>query len=198
MGLKDKFENHPVVFGLTLVVAGFIAGFSTCTVMSEMAGPSGSAGPGTTWQDQARKADWVPRNECVAYPVSIGLTSPGNNSVVEISDSIMYVDLVLQASRPVPDKAVLGLVVNEAKQANYHVVFPSFETDQERKVFRRDNLLSLPFKPTPKSNLNLWAVLVDDPKKFGSVYSSIEQIKSSSSDVVLSHQVLLQTKEKTY
>jgi len=201
MGIKDNFENHPVVFGLSLIVAGFIAGFGTCKVMSDMAGPTdlrGALSSETTWQDKARKADWVPRSECAAYPVSISLLSPGNGSVIDLSDSTLYADVVLQASRPVPETTVLGLVVNESEKANYYVLFPHLSADSEKKVFRRDTLLSLPFKPSPTSELNVWALLVDDQKKFGSVYSSIEQIKSNSIDVVLSPQVTLQLQEKKF
>lgn len=29
MSIKEKFESHPVVFGLTLIVIGYVAGFSS-------------------------------------------------------------------------------------------------------------------------------------------------------------------------
>ncbi|MAY43229.1 MULTISPECIES: hypothetical protein [unclassified Neptuniibacter] len=34
MSFKEKFENHPVVFGLSLVIAGFVAGYGAHDAIS--------------------------------------------------------------------------------------------------------------------------------------------------------------------
>lgn len=35
MSLKEKFESHPVVWGLSLIIGGFVAGYSVCQSLKD-------------------------------------------------------------------------------------------------------------------------------------------------------------------
>jgi hypothetical protein len=53
----------------------------------------------------------------------------------------------------------------------------------------RQGFFRLPFSATPGTSINLWAIVVDERKKFGTLYSSIEQITTSGTEVTLSPKI---------
>lgn len=186
MGIKENFENHYVVFGLTALAVGFGAGIGAPKLLSDASTSSASAALTTeTWQAAARTAGWTPKEECAAYPVSMSVTSPGNGSVLALSDGYIREPIVIQANRPIPDNNAVGIVVHQEGTPNFYVLFEYFDANPNRTVFT-DTYVKLPFTPEAKATLTLWSVLVDDKKRFGSVYTSIDQIKNSSAEVILS------------
>jgi hypothetical protein len=100
-------------------------------------------------------------------------------------------DLVVQVSRTLPPATAVGLIINKESDNNYYVIFPHFKVDDARRVFREESSVRTPFALTPGAKLNFWALAVDDKLKLGSVYASLDQIKSSSSDVALSEKVVI-------
>ena len=195
MSLKDKIDNNLTLFVLGFLVTGFVAGFGSCKVLSDMGATKQpttvTSSPPTPWVEIARKAKWVPMNECPAYPVSINITSPGGGSHIGVSTlGDVYTDLVVQTSRPLPPTADVALVVNEENAPNVYVSFPPFRANNQRTLFRV-SYFRLSNRPGKGATLNFWALVVDDRSKFGSIYSSIDQVKASASDVTLSPKISL-------
>jgi hypothetical protein len=69
---------------------------------------------------------------------------------------------------------------------NFNILFPYFKISEDRTIFRAEHLFKAPFVVESGSTINIWAAIVDNDQKFGSVYASIEQIKTSGSDVIVS------------
>jgi hypothetical protein len=204
MTLKERIENNIVLSVLGLLAVGFGTGFGAQKMISEGSTPSSTNAPvcaaQVPWADTARKSDWVPKNECPAYPVSINVTSPGDGSTIKISsppsDPYASTDLVIQSSRPLPSSTSVGLIFNQEKLPNFYVVFPYLKIDESRKVFRIEQYVKLPFRPELNSALGIWAIIVDDKGKFGSVYSSLDQVKASGSDVTISPKISLNVQQR--
>jgi|SRR5580700_1492440 hypothetical protein len=194
MQIKERLENNLVWFALTLSVSSFCVGIGAYKFVAEMTAskPESTAAAcpqaETDWAVLARKAEWLPRADCPAYPVSISISSPGNGSVVSFDTYYpytAYTDFVIKTSRPLPRNNSVGLIVNQPTQLNYYVLFPSFTVNDTRTVFRLRSL-NLPFSPESDRLLNYWALIVADETQFGSIYSSLEQVRSSSTEVTLS------------
>src|ERR1700722_1967973 len=126
MSLKENIENNPILWVLSLLLAGFLAGISAYKFLADMVTNKSEQTPSacsqTDWEATARKADWIPKLQCPAYPVSIKLTSPGSGSIISVSRyAIADMDLIVQASRPLPSNEDVGFVVNQDNKANYYV-----------------------------------------------------------------------------
>lgn len=78
MTWKERLENNFTIFVLSLLVAGFGAGLGTYKFFSE-------APHGPSWTDEAKKENWIPKNECPAYPVSITETLKSDNEHLKTS-----------------------------------------------------------------------------------------------------------------
>ena len=188
---------------LGLLLAGFIAGFSTYERIRRITGFKNA--PNTKWQDMAREQDWIPKSECPAYPISLDITSPGDGTIVKylgIGTPALETDLVIQSSRPIPLPTSMGLIYNEDGDSNFYVSFPYFNDyfpdplgRNSRKIFRREEFVFLPFQPKDGTKLNLWAIAVADQRMVGSVYSSLEQIETSTSGAVISEKISITLRE---
>jgi len=193
MTWKERIESNIFWFSSSLVILGFVAGFSAQAVLAANGSPSTE----TPWQQTATNAGWIPKGECSAYPVTISVTAPGTGATVSVQQvrlgSYASTDFVIQATRPLPEQSSVGLIFNEGGDANFYVTFPSWEIDDKRQIFRRDDMV-LPLQPSVPGSLNVWAVIADDQRKFGTVYSSIEQIMASAPDVIISSGVSVATR----
>jgi hypothetical protein len=192
MTWKEKVENNITLFVLGLLATGFGSGFTASKLL-----PGGDMQSQTAWQLEAKKANWTPTSECPAYPVSISIASPGNGSVVKVfaSDAIQE-ELVIHTSRPLPRSSSVGIISNVEGNMNYYLSFPSFSITANNMVFREYGILEFHKEVVSAENVNLWAVIVDDERKYGSIYSSLEQITSSSKDVTLSQKITLRVERK--
>jgi hypothetical protein len=190
VNIKELIENNTTLSILGLLLAGFVAGIATYGFMAGFGANKSRTNPASCstqdWQPLARKSDWLPKLECPAYPVSIRINSPGTGSVLQKDYEKIYTDLVIQTSRPLPETNSVGLVINEVGQPNFYVVFPNLVANETRTIFRDSYSVSLPFDPDDGASVSLWAIVVQDRTQFGSNYSSLDQIKSSGSDVTIS------------
>lgn len=192
MTLKEKIENNLTLYTLGLLLAGFLAGVGLYKSALEIAGPKTADTSPTSWNPIARAADWLPKAECPAYPVSLNLSSPGNGSSVGVSGTTIYSDIVIQASRPIPDANALGLIVNHEGDNNYYVVRGfGLKADPIKKVFKSERFIFLPYKPKADGKLNIWAFTVDDGNKLGTVYGSLDQVKDGASEMTISQKVVI-------
>jgi hypothetical protein len=191
MSWKEKVENNFTIFVLGLLVTGFAAGIGAYQFVAEVTSQSHnlSEGPGVLdWTEEARKGDWIPKNECPAYPVS----SLGSGSIVDTSyTNSPYItgDLVIETSRPIPVSSHVGIVSNKSDDSNYYVSFLNFIIDQKRMIFPYNTMFKLPVYTQPGIGINLWAIVVDNRNKFGSTYASLEQITAGRTEVTLSPKV---------
>jgi hypothetical protein len=195
MSLKERIENNLTIFFLTTLLAGFLAGISAYQGILQISGletvAQGTSGSVADWQDVARKQGWIAQAECPAFPISITITSPGNEAIVEFSDYLggLLTDVVVQATHPIPSSTQIGYVFNEEANPNYYVVFPEFYPNKSRQIFRDTTIIHLPFQPLDKSKLRIWAVAVPDRDTVGSVYSDTKQILNSSPGAVMSESI---------
>lgn len=192
MTWKDKVENNITLFVLGLLATGFGSGFTASKLL-----PGGDLQSQTPWQLEAKKANWTPASDCPAYPVSISIASPGNGSVVKVyAGDAIEEELVVHTSRPLPRSSVVGIISNVEGNMNYYLSFPSFEITANNTVFRKYEIVNFHKEVASAENVNLWAAIVDDESKYGSIYSSLEQITSSSKDVTLSQKITLRVEHK--
>ena len=189
MEFKRTFENHVVGFGLTMIAIGFGSGAVAVKFLIDAQPGSKMAITGEGWEASARKANWSPRADCPAYPVSVSLTSPGSGVRLKMRRDTFYSDLVIQSTRAVPEASSIGLILNAAGDTNYYVIFPYLEANPSRTAFKRQ-LLELPFFPKDLSDIRVWTVLVADKSGFGAVYSSLDQVKAVSNDTFISSETI--------
>ncbi len=172
-----------------MIVAG-IAGFSLYPILV------GSSAPlQVNWQDEARKASWIPTAECPAFPISVAVTGPGDGADVQISSPILYTKFAVASSHPIPDSTDVGLLFNQEGTSNYYPDFGDLNVIAlDRRTFASSGdevVLPSSFAPKPNSVLNVWAIATDKAQQLGLVYSSLDQITGNSTDVVLSKKVTL-------
>ncbi len=202
MSLREKVEDHILWFSLSLVVTGFVAGFGAHAALSNALTSQVTGTQQGNWEELAKSADWIPKGDCAAYPVSLTIAGPGSGSTVDVSNfeasaSSLDTDLVVQANRPLPQSNAVGLITNEPGTPNYYVSFPPFDSDDARKVFRETAPIILGEKLNDKSTeLNMWALLTDSSAKFGAVYSGLDQIRASDPNATLSAKVSLKVNPK--
>lgn len=200
MTWKERVLNHPIWFAGTILISGFAAGIATNAYLSKIGVPTTQSA--TDWSDEAREAGWISKVDCPAYPVSASITAPGDGAEVGVrtfaaDNSDLNTDVVVQTSRPIPEANSVGLIVNEVGTTNFHVVFPVWSAAADRQVFRDSDLVLLPFKMGDATKeLKLWAVVVDDERKVGTIFHSIEQVKASDPDMVISPGISLQVRRE--
>lgn len=194
MTLKERIENNLTLYILGIAATAFGAGIGGYKILAEL--PSSSQTLMADWKAVARAEKWIPQSECPAYPMSLNITSPGADAVVELSEKIAYLDLVVQTSRPLAASSTVGLVVRQEGQPNYYVTFPVFAARSNTTVFRDETYTRLPFSPDAGSRLSFWAFVTDDRAKFGSVYTSLDQLKSSAPEIAVSPVATVNTKAK--
>jgi hypothetical protein len=199
MTIRERIENHLGLVIGAFVVTSFAAGFGAyATIQSISARPDQESGTMVDWEDTARQQGWVPKGECPAVPVSLTISSPGDQAIVNISPGTdatsTDADLVVRSSYPIIETMDLGVVYNEEGTSNFYVDFPLVEAAEDRKVFRTAYRLSIPFVLRRSGSLNIWAFVVDDESSIGNVFSSLSQIQDSNETVVLSPKTTLQLK----
>jgi hypothetical protein len=191
MTLKERIENNLTLYTLTMLLAGFIAGVATYKFLLDISAVKPLAGgecKADTWQASARQASWIQLNECPAFPMEFKLTSPGNGAVVNIEanyEDWFQTPVVFASTRPLPKNSNIGVIFKPADSSNYTVIFPGFERTGSENVYRRNNKITLPFK-LKAGKLELRALVVDDERKLGQQFGSLDQIKSSDSSVFIS------------
>jgi hypothetical protein len=199
MSLREKIEDHLGLVVGGFVVAGFVAGFGAYGAVQAISSDRPS-NVGSNWEEMARQEGWVPKGECPAFPISLTISSPGDQAIVDVSPREEYsrlnADLVIRSSYPIAESMDLGVVFNEEGSGNFYVQFPPLQAGETRKVFRSlsDDFVA-PFKLSGSGQLNLWSMAVGDQSSVGSIYASLEQIRQSDETVVLSPKVSIQMKE---
>jgi hypothetical protein len=199
MSFKESLENNAVWYASGIAITAFVAGLGAKAVVF----PDTPKSPDSSiseWKEEATKSGWVPQSGCPAYPVSATITSSGDGTVVSVSnsssESSIVADLVVQTSRPIPKGSSVGYIINQDGTTNFYMLFPYFKTSDDNTIFRDDKFINVPFVIKSGSTINMWAAIVDNAQHFGSVYASIEQIKKSGSDVMVSPKVSMKTEEK--
>lgn len=141
------------------------------------------------WQAKARQEGWLPQEECPSIPMHIELLSPGDGARIDL-DSNQYIrsDILVALSGPISSVSPsIGLLLKPELDLNYYVIFPSFSlySTQDKKQYKFSNI-KIPFEMDGYNNVEVWALVVDDPRSIGEIYTSVSQLKSSSSVFALS------------
>jgi hypothetical protein len=198
MTLKERIENNLTLYTLGLLLAGFVGGIGTFKFLTELNPSQARAATeckSEIWEPIARKDDWVPKNECPAFPMDMKLTSPGDNSVVKIDPTFDYrlpTTLVIALNRPLPEKSSLGIIAKPSNEPNFYVFFPKFYASQNRTTYRSLDSINLPFSLQRSIKLELRTFLIDDREKIGDRFNSIDQIKGSDSSVFIGAPIIIQ------
>lgn len=192
MTFKEQLESNPVWFASGIIIAGFIAGYSVSQALIGHTPISTEA----NWQKQAQDAGWILKADCAAYPLKVTISAPGDGSSIPFStygssSALIKTAVVIQTNRPLPEANAVGYIWNQTGSPNYYVVMPSLTSDENRKVFREEYGVELPFKPDGNAPVTLRAFVTDDAKKIGETYSSIDQVKASDPNVVFSEPLSL-------
>jgi len=191
MSFKQKLEDNPLWFGLSIAVVTFGMGWAASQAISQASHTSGSQ----DWTDQAKSAGWAPKKECPAYPLNIQVTAPGDGASVEFTtgggSQMLRTAIVIQSERPIPVSNHVGYIWNPKGDNNYYVAFPPRTYESPQKVFRDNDYVSLPFSLSVPGYLNLWAVVTDDSEKLEGTYTSLDQIKKSDPDAMISAPIML-------
>lgn len=199
--LRERLEDNVVyVFGAALVT-GFVAGFGAREILPD------SGAPASQWEDKARSADWLPKADCPAFPIVLDVKGPGDGSEVpaELSGRSWWLktDVAIVASHPISEGTTVGLIFNKAGTTNYYIDkgYGLRSNDKRDSFYSGEVGIDLPEALTlePNAALNIWAVATDNESQLGSIYSSLDQIKATSSTIVLSGKVTvhLLVKEKS-
>lgn len=197
MTLKEKIENSPVLYTLGLLATGFVAGLGAYKGILEIAGPRPTDISPSSWMPVARSSDWLPKSECPAFPVSLSLSNPGSGSLLGVSGDTIYSDIVIQASRPLPETNVVGLILNQEGDPNFYVARSfGLRADPVRRIFKSEKFVFLPFEPKHEGKLHIWAFSADDANKLGTAYGSLEKVKQSVADITLSSAVVINVKAR--
>lgn len=183
-----------------MLLAGFTAGVTSYKFFLDSLGTnqqSSAACKAEVWQEAARKAAWIQSSECPAYPLELKVTSPGSGSVVTGDPRYpnwLLTPVVVAGTRPLPKNSHIGLIFKPADSANYYVIFPGFLPTNSENIFRRDLRMEMPFLLKPGLNIEVRALIVDDDRKIGNQFTSIEQIKGADSSVFVSDLIVLNIK----
>lgn len=189
MTLKERIENNLTLYTLGLLLTGFVGGITTYKFLidanSPIVRPDGQC-KADDWQSSARKEQWIPKQECPALALDLKITSPGDKSIINIDPnnrSRLETPVVIVANHVLPEQSNIGLVVKPSDEENFYVVFPFFDRATNRLTLRTTYAVDFPFHLKPESVVELRAIIVDDEKKVGSQFTSIDQIKSTDSSV---------------
>jgi hypothetical protein len=110
------------------------------------------------------------------------------------NDTWFDTPIIVTGTRPLPEKSNIGVVFKPADSPNYYVLFPGFTEAGSRSTFRREFFVDLPFSLKPAMAIELRALVIDDKAKLGSVFSTLDQIRTSDPSVFISGPVQLQVK----
>lgn len=185
--LKQRIEDNAAILFAGIALSAFTAGWVSHGTFITSATPPAA----DDWQRAAEKNGWIAKNSCPAMPIELKILSPGNSATVTYSSLFQHLntDTVVRSSRTLPKDDVVGLVFNIEGQANYYVDFPYFATNDARETFRNESTLKIPASLEGAKQLSLWAIVAEDKRELGSVYGSLDQIRSTSPGIFLSEKI---------
>jgi hypothetical protein len=185
--LKERIENNAAILFCGAAIAGSGAGYGTHSAIA--GSPLFGAAPPVDWQATAKEKGWIERNTCPGLPIVLRILSPGDNATVEYSTGDLSTDLIISSTQPLPGNESVGFVMNAEGDTNFYVDFPYFEANEQRTSFRDSRFVKIRKKIEKPTHVDIWAVLIDDKRKLGSVYGSLDQIKAVSDTVFLSNKI---------
>jgi hypothetical protein len=189
--IKERLENNIVIVVSATAIAAFSAGFGAHAAISSPP-PQTSGASSTDWQSAAKQNGWIDKNACPAIPVKLRLASPGDGATVKLNrGASLESALVISASQPLPSADELLLVLKAEGDANYYVIDPLLNGNENRTMFRYDSIYKVPFKLDKQTHIDIWAVMIVDKRNLGSVYGSLDQITAVSNTIVLSEKVAI-------
>lgn len=203
MSLKEKAENNIVIYTAGCIFTGFMAGFGVSQFFAQSATSASSSDQQCTkqavWQAAARKDQWLPVEECPVHALEARLTSPGSGTLIQIDPDrpeALRSSFVLSSTRTLAQKSDIGLLFQVRNSPNIHVLFPGFLGGRDGGVYRRDISTDLPFKLVPGMTIDVWGLIVDDKRRVGDLYSSLEQVKQGAPGAYITERVTVQTAAK--
>jgi len=173
------------------MIAGFIAGYGVHSAITA----SPLFGAVVDWQATAKAKGWIPNSACPALPVVLDISSPGSNATIENEYGVLHTDVIVRSSRPLPEAESVGIVFAE-ENCDYYVIFPNFDINATRTVFREDRMTISPIRADSHGSLNIWAFAIDDKTQIGSHYGTLEEINAISPNLFLSHSVTIYVRTK--
>jgi hypothetical protein len=79
--------------------------------------------------------------------------------------------------------------VNPEGDTNFYVVFRYFSENDQRRLFRDERFVQIPFKVEKPTHIDLWGIVIDDKNRLGPVYSKLEDIKAVSNTIFMSDKI---------
>jgi hypothetical protein len=188
--VKERLENNIVLVVLTTAVAAFSAGFGAhAAIAGNNNASSGQPDQTVDWQTTAKEKGWIDKGMCPAMPVVLRVLSPGDNATVQFGLGDLKTDLVISSSQPLPTADSVGFIIKAEEDTNYYVSFPYFNDNESHTLFRDDHFVQIAKKIEKPTHVDMWGIVIDDKRRLGSVYGSMDEIKSVSNTIFLSEKI---------
>ncbi len=135
------------------------------------------------WQTSARRSEWLPKNECPAYPIKMEIFAPGNGTVLDniylsARETTIFHEILVRLNRPLTGNSDVGFVYNLEGSNVFYIDLPYMEKMKSETVLAKKNLFKIPQKIKSNSNLKIWSILAEKGNLLESRFSSIEQISA--------------------
>lgn len=144
------------------------------------------------WKQEARRQQWIPKEECPANPVKLHVTSPGDNTIVPFGmvsgQNMLLTTVIIASSKPIGPNDRVGVIIKPNENNNYYIELSSnissFGRNADRKIFSND-YVHLPCAPINNMKLKIYGILVTE-SKIGTIYSDLNQIMALTTVLAIS------------
>ncbi len=133
------------------------------------------------WQTLATLNDWIPEEECPGKPIKLTITSPVNGLSLRVSNygsnSELLSPFIVKSSHPISEDWHIGLLSKGNKSSQYTLIFRRPNTKLSLTEYVWNNLKAVPEHDS--NSVEIRAVLVDDYRRVGEYFSSVQQVIES-------------------
>lgn len=133
------------------------------------------------WQTLASLNGWIPADECPGKPIKLSITSPVNDLQLKYNDygvhKELFSSLVVKASHPISDDWHLGILSKGENDDQYQLSFPWPDNKLTNTEFVWNRLQVV--ANNGSKSAEVLVVLVDDYRRVGEHFSSVQQVIES-------------------
>ncbi len=145
------------------------------------------------WQTLAKLNGWIPEEECPGKPIKLTITSPVDGLSLDYANygeqKEFFSSFVVKASHPIAKDWYLGILSKSNNTPQYRLSFPSPDNKLTKtehvwyrlKAYANDRAASVEVR----------AVLVDDYRRVGEHFSSVQQVINSDGVYSVSEPVII-------